>query len=194
MGIVAVCALVFVNFVAEDPEVAGQVPAFSFIVAVLAACGAVLAAWSASRSLELVRATTRPFLNISTPSLGVVPPGDDASIDIIIRNTGNLPADEVSILADVFVQEDGGDREENLIVKVSEYLSICFPGEKIVLNHPVRGLFGGLEVNEVVMRVTVEYRHKHSQGKCTTSRRFSVFLMTPGGAGFRPRAGEDKWT
>ena len=194
MGIAAVCALIFVNFVAKDPEVARQLPAFSFIIAVLAACAAVLAAWSASRSAEFVRVTTRPFLNISTPSLGVVPSGDDPSVDIIIRNTGNLPADEVSIFADVFVQEDGGGREENLIVEVSEYLSSCFPGEKIVLNHPVRGLFGGLEVNEVVMRVTVEYRHKHRQGKCTTSRTFSVFLMAPCGAGFRPRAGEDNWT
>ena len=189
-AIATILALVIVLFV----DIENIPPGVSFIIAVVAALAALLAANKANESVELVKATTRPFLNIATPALAAGTPDAEPAFNVVIRNTGNLPADEVSIFADVFVQEDGGGRKENLIAKLVNYSSICFPGEKIVLNHLVKALCGGLGLNEVVMRVTVEYRHKYRQGICTTVRTFSVFLVPPGGAEFKPTAGKDYWT
>lgn len=138
-----------------------------FAIAVVAAVAAVWAAWSASRSLESVRATTRPFLNIATPALAAVAPGAEPAFDMVIHNTGTLPADDVSIVMEVL--KDKWVRE-----RVTEIVSICFPDERITLTHPVKYLVTGEDLGEVVLCVTVDYRYKQRQEGCTTTRTFSV--------------------
>ncbi len=188
MGIAAVCALIFVNFAAKDPEIARQLPAFSFIIAVLAACAAVLAAWSASRSLELVRATTRPFLNIATPALAPVVPDAKPAVDMVIHNTGNLPADEVSIVVEVKDKVS----QENWLPVESAHASICFPGEHICLSYLSDLSAGGL-VGGSMMRVKVDY-HYGRRLVGTTCRAFSLSEDGPVGMVFSAVPKEACWT
>lgn len=88
----------------------------------------------ASKSLQLSRATTRPFLNI-LGGVTVIWSRNDGSptpvnyFVIHIGNTGIFPADHVSVVLNV--SKTNSDNQKHLFVVEGEIPSICFPGEEI---------------------------------------------------------------
>lgn len=105
----------------------------SIVIATVAAFNAVTASLIASKSLELSRATTRPFLNVV--GISVIWSRNDGSptpvnyFVIHIGNTGIFPADHVSVVLNV--SKTNSDNQKHLFVVEGEIPSICFPGEEI---------------------------------------------------------------
>ena len=106
---------------------------FSIVIATIAALNSVRASDVASKSLELSRATTRPFLNVV--GISVIWSRNDGSptpvnyFVIHIGNTGIFPADHVSVILNV--SKTNNDNQKHLFVVEGEIPSICFPGEEI---------------------------------------------------------------
>lgn len=106
---------------------------FSIAIATIAALNSARASVVASKSLELSRATTRPFLNVV--GISVIWARNDGSptpvnyFVIHIGNTGIFPADHVSVVLNV--SKTNSDNQKHLFVVEGEIPSICFPGEEI---------------------------------------------------------------
>ena len=84
-------------------------------------------------SLELSRATQRPFLHVSRISLVWSridrKPNNIDYFVIAINNTGNLPADKLSIDFHVFKANE--KRKKSKFIAI-EPLAVCFPNQEII--------------------------------------------------------------
>ena len=142
LGEIIIACLIWLSgdwFLAGSRETFGPLNSYIFIwlsivIATVAAFNTVRASLIASKSLELSRATTRPFLNV-VGGISVIWSRNDGSptpvnyFVIHVGNTGIFPADHVSVVLNV--SKTNSDNQKHLFVVEGEIPSICFPGEGI---------------------------------------------------------------
>lgn len=126
-----------------------------------------------TEALELTRATTRPFLNVSTPKSIVA----QSSMELVICNTGNIPADRVEILCTLCTMEkEEVVKEYELTPWTKQAPSIYFPGDEVGPHYswsPKDYDFVDDETRrKTTIRVTIDYRNKLTQKTHTTNRMF----------------------
>ena len=153
----------------------------SFIIVAIAALFAGTSVTIAERSLrkteealELTRATTRPFLTVVL----VLSKGlslDRAILMPDIQNTGNLPADKVSVDCAWYIQENNGVKQCPLKMD-KESPSIFFPGDKM---GPTYLIVGREAVENIThrgshVRVTIKYQNRLTLRQHNTRRTFRI--------------------
>ena len=123
-------------------------------------------------SLELSRATTRPFLNVSVSETILT----QSTLELIICNTGALPADKVEILCTLCTMENEVVIKEYELPTWNKAPSIYFPGDEVgptyhwsprdydFTDDSTRG--------KTLIRVTIDYRNRLTQEAHTTTRVF----------------------
>ena len=145
---------------------------------------------AANKSAQLAAAITRPFLNVAKLYLEEAHGGYDALIRVSVRNTGNLPADRVSI--GVFLLDDWSEPDRGRPLGEDVVLpSVCFPGgtelgpSRHILSPKERRLIDGMWV-----QVRIAYRNRDTGTNHETIRGFSVRSK---GMEFIPDGRMDSW-
>lgn len=185
-----------------------------FTLTLGSAIGALLAAMAAANSVELATSTTRPFLRINSIKLethelfGII-------LDIRITNSGNLPANGVSIHVKILRDEESGDSKgpwiplrmahtvsqlgqeeegKELLFELKSISALYFPGDEVGAQWRVGAPLLNLMRNTFIrFNVRVDYRNKYSARKpLYTVREYkctSVEVIT--GSTFEPIANKD---
>jgi hypothetical protein len=184
LGILALLILpiLYLAWVNRDPSKGAELlPHASFLIAAIAA---IIAAYSAdaalsstklaSKSLELARTTTRPFLNVHV-NLVKGFSLDRAILALTIQNTGNLPADHVTVECSWYLVKGEGT-EECSLKSEKACQSIIFPSDKAETTYLVEG---EAEVGELTnpgsrVKVIVNYQDTLSKERHTTRRTFRI--------------------
>lgn len=171
--------IIYLKVVSRD-EPSALLENASFSIASIAVIVAVVSALIARRSLEkteaaleLTRNTTRPFLNVSTPKSIVT----QSSMELVICNTGSLPADKVEIFCTLCTMENENViKEYQLTPWRKEAPSIYFPGDEVgpsYLWSPKEYAFTDDETRKKLrIRVTIDYRNRLTHETYRTSRTF----------------------
>jgi hypothetical protein len=124
------------------------------------------------QSLELSRATTRPFLNVSVPKSTLF----QSELRLVICNTGALPADKVEILCTLRTMENEEVIKEYELPTWNKAPSIYFPGDEVGPVYrwtPTECDFANNNMREkTLIRVTIDYRNRLTQEAHTTTRIF----------------------
>ena len=160
----------------------------SILIAITAAWSSIIASIITSKSLELTRATTRPFLTFSEVNFYTVWTAlhKGPAVKLVLRNTGSLPAKEVSAELELFQlekKEDTGERpifyqynDRKIIFHHKSNLSIYFPGEE----SPVSFFLKPEIWNEIVtsrktlMEIKIKYQFEQKEYKLVRT----LFLRT----------------
>ena len=173
---------------------------FSIAIATIAALNSARASVVASKSLELSRATTRPFLNV-VGGISVIWSRNDGSptpvnyFVIHIGNTGIFPADHVSVVLNV--SKTNSDNQKHLFVVEREIPSICFPGEEII-----NLIFREAEEKEKLtvalkgklkVQIEISYQNKLTQRIHKTNRSYLVQYFPAATSGPISIKEEDYW-
>ena len=101
----------------------------NFVLALLSmmiAAGALIAALS---SLELARATTRPFLTYLVKDIVLDEDKEEAHLKIVVSNTGNLPAEKPILQARQYTSADG-DKLRSQIPEPARFKELLKDKEK----------------------------------------------------------------
>jgi len=151
----------------------------SIVIASIAALSSVRASVVASKSLELTRATQRPFLNVEGSVTCKIYPKSIGRIIASINNTGNFPADGVSASCEVRrIKRNAVDNFSIPFQDEKEYYpSYCFPGDDIQYFFEK----GGIEMereDKVEVYITIKYRNKLTEEKHKTIRAYSMIFTT----------------
>ena len=172
---------------------------FSIVIATIAALDSVRASDVASKSLELTRATQRPFLNVL--GITVIWSRNDGSptpvnyFVIHISNTGIFPANQVSVVLNV--SKTDSDNQKHLFVVEREIPSICFPNEEIV-----NLIFREAEEKEKLtvalqgklkVQIEISYQNKLTQKIHKTIRSYLVQYFPTAQSEPIPLREEDYW-
>lgn len=152
----------------------------SLLVAILAVSITGQALAYTRQSLELTRATQRPFLNVSRIAdrwKGIHgQAGTFSHLIVTINNTGNLPADEISILCNMSKDNEG--EQKQTLVTAKKNPSLCFANQYMTdMYFWVSNAKEKLTVNYgegFKVRITVEYRNKITQTSHKTIRSYLV--------------------
>ncbi len=136
---------------------------FSIVIATIAALNSVRASDVASKSLELTRATQRPFLTLAKAEYN--PHGPE--VILYICNTGALPGDEV--LVEIFFLQSISDMLP-ITGSISYPLPSIFPNEEKILaavSNPdmVSFINSGAEA-----RIFVTIKYRSIEKECNTRR------------------------
>ncbi len=108
---------------------------------------------------------------------------------MVIRNTGILPADEVSVV----VEFGDGIGNVRSLSAVPAHEAICFPDERIVLSYSASDLLAWLHVGgDSVMRVKVDYTYGRGK-RGAVGRAFTLAKSGVGEIIFSPVVGEAYW-
>ncbi len=166
----------------------------------------VVATFFASRSLkitgnslELTRATQRPFLN--APGITVIWSGNDGSptpvnyFVIQISNTGIFPANQVSVVLNV--SETDSDSQKHLFMVEREIPSICFPNEEIVnlifREAEEKGKLTVALQGKLKVQIEISYQNKLTQKIHKTIRSYLVQYFPTAQSEPTPLREEDYW-
>jgi hypothetical protein len=161
--LIAVLALAFAVFLGWNT---GYPIALSFVIA-------VFSIGIASRALHLTRATTRPFLNIKVNLLKW-----DAVNRVIFaveaENTGNLPADQVTINCSFYKGTDDDNALCSLELE-KPIQSIIFPAETAKTTYLIKSSDRD-RLTHIRSRVNVivNYQNKLTKQQHTTKRMFRM--------------------
>lgn len=173
-------------FFAGSEETFGTLHGYIFlwialIIATIAALNSIFASVSAhdsfvttTASLELTRVTTRPFLNVQL-SLTKRMSLDRAIFTTEIENTGNLPADKVTVDCSWYIEESGNVKKCSLeLEKPSQ--STVFPADKAHCTYLVKGKenVDNLTHKGSRVKVTVNYQNKLTGQRQNTRRTFRI--------------------
>ncbi len=166
----------------------------------------VVATFFASRSLkitgnslELTRATQRPFLN--APGITVIWSRNDGSptpvnyFVIQISNTGIFPANQVSVVLNV--SETDSDSQKHLFMVEREIPSICFPNEEIVnlifREAEEKGKLTVALQGKLKVQIEISYQNKLTQKIHKTIRSYLVQYFPTAQSEPTPLREEDYW-
>lgn len=153
---------------------------FSIVIATIAALNSVRASDVASKSLELTRATQRPFLNVESDVTCYMYPKSIGRIIVGINNKGNFPADEVS--ASCEMRRIKRSAVDNFSIPFQDgkeyYPSYCFPDDDIQYFFEKGGIQMEHE-DKLEVYITIKYKNKLTEEKHKTIRAFSM-IFTPG--------------
>jgi len=195
ISIVVFLGLIIAIAVCDILELHVRLQFVSIMIAIFAALYAARAARSASdsvkianesaniaqTSLELVRSTTRPFVNMS--SLKITPydtKETKLNIYMVFRNSGNLPADHLA-----FIVERINANEECLpkvVYEKEELAAIIFPNEE--LGHPFdikRNILFSAAISNARLSLTVKYKNEKAGKEYHTTRSFEIENRNIGG-------------
>ncbi len=168
---------------------------FTFIIAIVA-----LVSLKITRdSLELTRATTRPFLNVFRIGLdwsrndGTPTPVNYFVIQI--RNEGISPANQVSV--GLSVSKTDRDNQKHLFMVEGETPSICFPSEEIqnlmfreaAENEKLTVTLNG----KLKVQIEINYQNKLTQKIHKTMRSYLVQYSPTATSEPTPIVAEDYW-
>jgi len=139
-----------------------------------------IAAGLASRSLELTRNTVRPFLTtVNEPDEPmVIGEKDNPRVILHIKNTGNLPADKISVLCVLYTT----NKDYGIIVKhVKTALAppVYFPG--VVVGHTFcldKEQFQECQKGRFTVRILIKYDNRIAKKPCSTQRSFIYEALT----------------
>jgi hypothetical protein len=118
-------------------SVAFQPEAISIVVATLAAIFAGVSALLSRKSLQIVRRTQRPFVNVSRlPLFGIYDFHNQQTtiqgINFNVSNRGNFPADNLSITCEVNIKDMNSDMHYLSLKKEEPAIpTILFPSEEV---------------------------------------------------------------
>ena len=198
-------------FFAGSEETFGTLHGYIFIwipviIATIAALNSIFASMSAhnsfiitEKSLELTRATQRPFLNVD--QFGVNWSRNDGQPTSVkgfifgLCNTGSFPADQVSVL--MKVSKNNLDNQQHLFLDSEEIPTICFPSDEIHNRHFKKlDEKEKLEVvlkGELIVRIEIEYKNKLTQETHKTKRSYLVQYDPTARTDPAPLSKEDDW-
>jgi len=136
------------------------------------------AIWISVQSLILSRATTRPFLNLQ---LNLIKGSslDRAILVAEMENTGNLPADQVTVNCSWYIQTSDHAEQCSLELEKANQ-SIIFPAERAKSTYLVKS---SEDVNKLThqgsrVKVTANYNNKLSKQGHTTQRTFRIVFAS----------------
>jgi len=197
VAVVAICS--FIDWIWDTY---GQDYALMWVSLFIAVIVAIVALWAlkiTGNSLELTRATQRPFLNVL--GITVVWSRNDGSptpvnyFVIHISNTGIFPANQVSVVLNV--SKTDSDNQKHLFVVEREIPSICFPGEEIVnLTFREAEEKGKLTValqGKLKVQIEISYQNKLTQKIHKTIRPYLVQYFPTAQSEPIPLPEEDYW-
>lgn len=167
------------------------------LFASIAAVSSILASMSAQESLQLTRASQRPFLNVML-TLARDFNRDRAYLYAEIENTGDFPADGAAVKCEWYIQSNGINETQQLREE-KEVPSTIFPGVKTGPTFLVEeAQVDKIGAPDSRVRVSVSYSNKLTHGLHETRRTFR-FVYAVGHTTFHqiqavPIAKEDYWT
>ncbi len=163
---------------AYNSDVHAAIPELALYIASATAVIAGLGLILTNKSLILTRETTRPFLNVDMN----IPGGasiDRRIVNLVITNTGNLPADHVVV--DCHWYSLINDIVEDWPVQLEKPCqSIIFPSDKAEPTYIIE------EQSEVAKlyniengaKITISYRNKLTGSRHTTRRTFRIVIAS----------------
>ena len=166
------------------------------LFASIAAVSSILASMSAQESLQLTRASQRPFLNVML-TLARDFNRDRAYLYAEIENTGDFPADGTAVKCEWYIQSNGINETQQLREE-KEFPSTIFPsvktGPTFLIEEAQVDKIGAPDSR---VRVSVSYQNKLTHGLHETRRTFR-FVYAVGHTTFHqiqavPIAEEDYW-
>ncbi|MDH5364544.1 MAG: hypothetical protein OEW82_05195 [Dehalococcoidia bacterium] len=148
-----------------------------------------------SKSLELTRATTRPFLTLSGYKVILPSSRVDMEIVLLIRNTGSLPADSVSIDVILAAVNDADETERQLEKYELVKNAIYFPTIDETLHVVPSSDISKLILDEKAkIRIIMNYQHRLVKENCQTVLSYKIFKAVEGNYLFRPLPKESSWS
>lgn len=143
--------------------------ALSFM-AVIAAISSLIIT---SKSLELTRATTRPFLTLKSNRVKMTENG--AEITMVLTNVGSLPADTERIQVTWCTTSDELNGEQVVAQKDYEQAT-RMPQQSTDIRHTFDEprIIELIKVGRMKVYVNIEYRHRLIAKDCSTSLSFSI--------------------
>lgn len=142
---------------------------------------ALLAVYVATRSLQLTRETQRPFLTtVNEPEEPVViGEKDHPRVLLNIKNTGNLPADRISVLCVLYTADnkETGMRLRHAVTALEP--PIYFPG--VTIGHTFymeNKQFQDCQKGRFTIRILIKYDNKIANKICSTQRSFKYEALT----------------
>lgn len=138
-----------------------------FGLAILSGFAALAAAIAAMISLKWARDTIRTFVTVTNAEFEMIDiPQIHNKIYLTLRNTGVLPAENISITSEL-IEVSGDGRDKNLLPPERKQAGLLFPNHEFGLFHPVKQeSLGALSDGRVKIRVTIDY--ESSRKKCRT--------------------------
>jgi hypothetical protein len=136
----------------------------SVVIASLAAIGSIFASMSAhdsltltQKSLELARATQRPFLTARTSSIRLN--DDHGEVFLVVTNTGSLPADRVFVEMTLWTLDSKA--HERVLGAIKQDNAIYFPqaNHKMLITVTKQPL-KLIREEKTGVRLTMKYQHK----------------------------------
>lgn len=145
----------------------GQDYALTWVALFIAVIVAIVALWSLKmtrESLELTRATTRPFL---TSRLGVelgnkpFELGNKPEINTQVRNTGIHPADNVLVTVELCAEPDGPSEEKILKQYTEPRGAVFFPNQELWYTMVIDAEdVKSIEAHKTYVRVAIDYQYR----------------------------------
>jgi len=156
----------------------GVVVSFAFLSIVIATFFASRSLAMADKSLQLTRATSRPFLTVHLIlSKGVSL--DRAILIPSVQNTGNFPADHVTVDCSWYISRSNTVEQCPLRSEKTSQ-SIIFPADKA---EPTYLVIGSESVDKLThegsrVKVTVDYQNKFTGQSHTVRRTFRIIFAS----------------
>lgn len=163
----------------------------SIVIASIAALSSVRASEMASKSLELTRATTRPFMTYS--KFGITFPSDLAILHIWICNTGVHPADNVSVDIALFTiaSKDGKEQPLTSPFRTS---ALFFPKQELIFSFGVEDPkhVDLIKAEKTLVRISIDYQYTLTGTKHQTVQAFKLLKGKSGITSFALQLVSDK--
>jgi hypothetical protein len=175
LWVISVAVVAFAVYLGQQEGVAIS---FAFLSVVIATFFASRSFAVADRSLQLTRATSRPFLSVQLSlSKGLSP--DRAILVPSIQNTGRLPADSVAVDCSWYIKKNDGVEPCSLRSEKPSP-SIIFPADKAEPTYLVMGkeLVDKLAHEGSNVKVTIHYQNKLTRQSHTIRRTFRITLTS----------------
>jgi len=181
----------------HGPEV--TMTRISLFIAVIVAIVALSSLKMTRDSLELSRATQRPFMNVT--GISVILSKNDGSptsvkyLVVHISNQGIFPADQISVVLNV--SKINSNNQNHLFVVQGEIPSICFPGKDIS-----NLIFKETEEKEKLtvaaqgklkVKIEINYKNKLTQKSHRTTQSYSTQYLLSITREPTPLSEEDYW-
>lgn len=175
----------------------------SVVIASIAALNSMFASISARdsltatrESLELTRNTTIPFLTLS--SYYVISPtqsGDaNMEIELVIKNTGSLPADSVSVETSLLASDVTNGSERQLQTDGLVDGAIYFPAiEEHLHIVPTPNTVQLILDEKTTIRIIINYQHRLAKEDYETVLSYRIFRTPDGKYLFKPVPKESHW-
>lgn len=157
-------------------------PELTLYIAIITALVTIGAVILTKKSLELISATTRPFLNVnvgfSYRSISQVV----GLLNLIVKNSGNLPAYHVLVDCTSYLEND--KKFEQLSLKQEKTCqSIILPTEEAILTYSIEDKS---DVSKFTSRynyvtITVKYQSQKNQEHITQRKFQMAYISAPSG-------------